>query len=89
MLALSRQSGLRRIAERFEIAEADVDLEPAAALPDAELAALLLKQLSDGQHAAGASRMSAWNAPCGVANPDLTVEGVPWLRVADASSMPM
>ncbi|MEM6440848.1 MAG: GMC family oxidoreductase, partial [Pseudomonadota bacterium] len=58
-------------------------------LPDAELDALMLAHASDIQHAAGTCRMSAWGDPGGVVNPDLTVKGVPGLRVADASIMPM
>ena len=87
--AMSRQPGLRDIAERFTVAESGVDLATAAALPDADLDALILAHVGDIQHAAGTCRMSARNDPAGVVNPDLTVKGVPGLRVADASIMPM
>ena len=38
--------------------------------------------------AAGTCRMSAWEDPRGVTNPDGTVKGLTGLRVADASLMP-
>lgn len=86
---LTRLPALREIAEGFSVAESGVDLETAAALPDDALDALLLEHVGDIQHAAGTCRMSARNDPAGVVNPDLTVKGVPGLRVADASIMPM
>jgi choline dehydrogenase len=89
VLALSRQTGLRGIANSITVAESGLDLEAAAALPEAELDALILAQASDTQHAAGTCRMSAWGDPGGVVNPDLSVKGVPGLRVADASIMPL
>ncbi|WP_339947952.1 GMC family oxidoreductase [uncultured Albimonas sp.] len=86
---MARQPALRGIAERIEVAESGVDLETAADLPDAELDALILAHVGDIQHAAGTCRMSAFRDPQGVVNPDLGVKGVPGLRVADASVMPM
>ncbi|SDX27062.1 choline dehydrogenase [Albimonas donghaensis] len=89
MRDMARQPGLRDIAERFGLADSGVSLEDAAALPDAALDALILAHVGDIQHAAGTCRMSAWNDREGVVNPDLGVKGVPGLRVADASIMPM
>jgi choline dehydrogenase len=60
----------------------------AATLPDAELDALMLAEAGDGQHAAGSCRMTAYEDPRGVVDPDLRVRGVTGLRVADASVMP-
>ncbi len=60
----------------------------AACLPDDALDALMLQECGDAQHAAGTCRMTAWEDPRGVTNPDGTVKGVAGLRVADASIMP-
>jgi choline dehydrogenase len=89
VLALSRQPGLRDIASSFTLADTGLDLAAVAGLPEAELDALILAQAADTQHAAGTCRMSAWGDPFGVVNPDLSVKGVPGLRVADASIMPL
>ncbi|MDF2235145.1 GMC family oxidoreductase N-terminal domain-containing protein [Albimonas sp. CAU 1670] len=86
---MARRPALRDIAQAIMISESGIDIETAADLPDAELDALILRQVGDIQHAAGTCRMSAFNDPQGVVNPDLTVKGVPGLRVADASIMPM
>lgn len=59
-----------------------------AAMPDAELDALLLAEASDIQHAAGTCRMTAYEDQRGVVDPDLKVRGVEGLRVADAAIMP-
>ncbi len=86
---MTRHPALRGISSGAELAESGVDVETAADLPDAELDALILAHVGDIQHAAGTCRMSAFRDPQGVVNPDLTVKGVPGLRVADASVMPM
>ena len=86
---LARLPGLADIAERIELADSGIPLVEAAALPVPELEALILEQVGDIQHAAGTCRMSAWADREGVVNPDLGVKGVPGLRVADASIMPM
>jgi choline dehydrogenase len=59
-----------------------------AAMPDAELDALLLSEASDIQHAAGTCRMTAYEDQRGVVDPDLKVRRVEGLRVADAAIMP-
>jgi choline dehydrogenase-like flavoprotein len=63
-------------------------LPEVAALPDAELDAVLRRETGDIQHAAGTCRMTGINDPEGVVNPDGTVKGIGGLRVADASIMP-
>ena len=60
----------------------------AAALPEAALDALLLREANDIQHAAGTCRMSARDDPSGVVDPELRVRDVGGLRVCDASIMP-
>lgn len=77
-----------RIAERIRFGENDLSMQDAAALPDDELDALMLRDASDIQHAAGTCRMTAHEDPRGVVDPDLRVRGVAGLRVADASIMP-
>ena len=60
----------------------------AAALPDGELDAVMLREAADIQHASGTCRMTAYEEPRGVVDPDLRVKGLSGLRVADASIMP-
>jgi choline dehydrogenase len=97
---LRLRDGVRRLARLMEdpaftgishrIQFGDSPLSPAevAALPDAELDALMLQEASDIQHAAGTCRMTAYEDPRGVVDPELKVRGVEGLRVADASIMP-
>jgi 5-(hydroxymethyl)furfural/furfural oxidase len=40
------------------------------------------------EHAAGSRRMTAYEDPRGVVNPDLSVKGIAGLRITDASIMP-
>jgi 5-(hydroxymethyl)furfural/furfural oxidase len=63
-------------------------MDQAVALPPAELDQMLLEQAADAQHAAGTCRMTAYEDPRGVIDPDLGVKGIAGLRVADASIMP-
>jgi choline dehydrogenase len=49
---------------------------------------LLMSEAADGQHAAGTCRMTAYEEPRGVVDPDARVKGIDGLRVADASIMP-
>ncbi len=86
---LAAHPALAGIAESITFGATDLTLAQAAALPDAELDALLLAEAGDAQHAAGTCRMAAWEDPRGVTNPDGTVKGLAGLRVADASVMPM
>lgn len=86
---LTQHAALSGISEGFEFSDSGIPVAEAAAMSDTDLDKLLLEQVGDIQHAAGTCRMSAYNDPVGVVNPDLTVKGVPGLRVADASIMPM
>ncbi|MBO1073912.1 GMC family oxidoreductase [Roseomonas marmotae] len=88
LAVLSAQPAMAGIAERIRFGETDLALDQAAALPEGELDALMLEQAGDIQHAAGTCRMSAWEDPRGVVDPDACVKGVEGLRVADASIMP-
>ncbi|MBR0665011.1 GMC family oxidoreductase [Roseomonas hellenica] len=85
---LTAQPALAGIAARITFAETGMGMAEAAALPPDALDALLLEQAGDIQHAAGTCRMSAYEEPRGVVDPDLRVKGVAGLRVADASIMP-
>ncbi|NKC30852.1 GMC family oxidoreductase [Falsiroseomonas selenitidurans] len=76
------------IADRITFGETALSMDEAAALPDAELDAVMLQEAGDIQHAAGTCRMTAHEDPRGVVDPDLAVRGVQGLRVADASIMP-
>jgi 5-(hydroxymethyl)furfural/furfural oxidase len=77
-----------RIADAITFGETGLAMSEVAALPDAELDALMLQEAGDIQHAAGTCRMTVHEDPRGVVDPDLIVRGVRGLRVADASIMP-
>jgi choline dehydrogenase len=76
------------IAEAITFGDSGLSMQAVAALPDADLDALMLREAADIQHAAGTCRMTAHEDPRGVVDPDLRVRGVEGLRVADASIMP-
>jgi choline dehydrogenase len=88
LTVLTSQPALCDIADWIRLADTDLTLPQAAALPDAELDALLRQVTGDIQHAAGSCRMSGFKDDSGVVNPDGTVKGIAGLRVADASIMP-
>ena len=88
MAVLSTQPALAAIADWIRLADTDLTLPQAAALPTAELEAILRRETGDIQHAAGTCRMSGFDDASGVVNPDGTVKGIKGLRVADASIMP-
>lgn len=88
LAALCDHPALTAIAGTIRFGETPLTPAEAAALPEAELDALLLDQAGDIQHAAGTCRMTAHEDPRGVVDPDLRVRGVAGLRVADASVMP-
>lgn len=85
---LARHPALAGIAEKVTFHDTGLGLDAVAALPEAELDALMLDQAADAQHAAGSCRMTAYEEPRGVVDPDLRVKGIAGLRVADASIMP-
>lgn len=88
MAVLSTQPALAGIADWIRLADTDLTLPQAAALPTAELEAILRRETGDIQHAAGTCHMSGFADASGVVNPDGTVKGIKGLRVADASIMP-
>ncbi|WP_158921103.1 GMC family oxidoreductase [Acidisphaera sp. S103] len=88
LAVLSAHPAMTAIAETITFAETSLSLDEAAALPPDALDALMLEQAGDSQHAAGTCRMTAYEDPRGVVDPDLAVKGVAGLRVADASIMP-
>jgi 5-(hydroxymethyl)furfural/furfural oxidase len=85
---LSAHPAMTAISERITFAETGLSLHEAASLPPDALDALMLQEAADTQHAAGSCRMTAYEDPRGVVNPDLSVKGIAGLRVADASIMP-
>lgn len=87
---LARLAALDPIARLGAATFGDTGLSmpEAAALPDDALDAIMLREASDIQHAAGTCRMTAHEDPRGVVDPELRVRGVTGLRVADASIMP-
>ncbi len=86
--ALARQAAMTAIAAPITVAETGLSFPAVLAMSEAEQDALLLDQVADIQHAAGTCRMTAYEDPRGVVDPDLQVKGVPGLYVADASIMP-
>ncbi|WP_424813896.1 GMC family oxidoreductase [Roseococcus sp. YIM B11640] len=85
---LARQPAIAGISERITFGESGLDIATVAAMPTAELDQLMLEQVNDMQHAAGTCKMTAYEDPRGVVDPDLKVKGIEGLRVADASIMP-
>lgn len=88
LAVLAVQPALSGIAARIQLGDSGLTLPQAAALPDAELEAVLRVETGDIQHAAGSCKMSGFGDADGVVNPDGTVKGIGALRVADASIMP-
>ena len=85
---LARQPALAEISTRITFGDSGMEMEEVAALPVAALDSLMLEQVNDMQHAAGTCKMTAYEDPRGVVDPDLRVKGIEGLRVADASIMP-
>jgi choline dehydrogenase len=79
---------LARLAEHIRFGEGALTMAEAAAIEDAALDEVMLREAADIQHAAGTCRMTAHEDPRGVVDPDLRVRGVQGLRVADAAIMP-
>jgi choline dehydrogenase len=88
LAALTAHPAVTGIASAITFGESGMAFAAAAALPDAELDALMLQEAWDIQHAAGTCRMGAAGDPAAVVNPDLMVHGLEALRVADAAIMP-
>ena len=85
---LCAHPAVARLHDDARLGEASLTPAEAAALPDPALDDLLLREVSDIQHAAGTCRMSGYADPGGVVDPDLRVRDVDGLRVCDASIMP-
>ncbi|AVO45637.1 GMC family oxidoreductase [Phreatobacter cathodiphilus] len=88
LAALTAHPAVAGIASAITFGESGMDFAAAAALPDAELDALMLQEASDIQHAAGTCRMGPSGDPAAVVDPHLKVHGLEGLRVADAAIMP-
>ena len=85
---LCAQPAVADLCESIRIGDSAYSPAEAAALPDDALDALMLAEAADIQHAAGTCKMTVWEDPRGVVDPDLKVRGVEGLRVCDASIMP-
>jgi choline dehydrogenase len=88
LATITARPALTDIADWIRLGDTELTPQAAAALPAAELEAVLRQITGDIQHAAGTCRMSAAGDAGGVVNPDGTVKGIVGLRVADASIMP-
>ncbi|MDB5415551.1 MAG: family oxidoreductase [Rubritepida sp.] len=85
---MAAHPALAGICTSSTFGETGIDIAEVAALPTDALDALMLEQVNDMQHAAGTCKMTAYEDPRGVIDPDLRVKGIDGLRVADASIMP-
>ncbi len=85
---LAEQPTLAGIAHSITFGETQLSMREAAGLPPETLDQLMLEQAGDIQHAAGTCKMTAYEDPRGVVDPDLRVKGLEGLRVADAAIMP-
>jgi choline dehydrogenase-like flavoprotein len=88
LAVLAAHPALAGIAETITFHDTGLNFRAVTALPTDEFDALMLDQAADAQHAAGTCRMTAYEEPRGVVDPDLRVKGIAGLRVADASIMP-
>lgn len=88
LAALAAHPAMAAVAAPITFAETGMAFADVLALSDDALDAILLDQAADIQHAAGTCRMTAYEDPRGVVDPDLRVKGIDGLRVADASIMP-
>jgi choline dehydrogenase len=88
LAAITTQPALAGIADWIRLGDTELTMQAAAALPAAEIEAVLRQVTGDIQHAAGTCRMSGVNDRNGVVDPDGKVKGIAGLRVADASIMP-
>lgn len=86
--ALAAHPAFPAVARRITVADTGLPFDDVLALDEDEQDALLLEHAADIQHAAGTCRMTAYEDPRGVVDPDLRVKGVEGLWVADASIMP-
>ncbi len=87
--ALLEHPALRDIAALPTFGTTAIPYAEIVTLPADEQDALMLAECGDAQHAAGTCKMTAWEDPRGVVNPDGSVKGLDALYVADASIMPM
>jgi choline dehydrogenase-like flavoprotein len=88
LAVLAAHPALAGLAQTIRFHDTDLSFDQVTALPKDALDALMLDQAADAQHAAGTCRMTAYEEPRGVVDPDLSVKGLVGLRVADASIMP-
>jgi choline dehydrogenase len=88
LATITARPALAGITDWIRLGDTELTPQAAAALPAAELEAVLRQITGDIQHAAGTCRMSAAGDADGVVNPDGAVKGIAGLRVADASIMP-
>ncbi len=71
LAVLSVHPAMAAIADSITFGDTGLAMGQAAALPTKALDALMLEQAADAQHAAGTCRMSAYEDPRGVVDPDL------------------
>lgn len=88
LATLAAHPALQAVAAPITVAETGLPFPDVLRMTDAEQDALLLEQAADIQHAAGTCRMTAFEDPRGVTDPDGRVKSTENLWVADASVMP-
>lgn len=87
LMEISDHASVRRIT-REPVRAANSRMWDAARAGGSHLGALLTQSAGDAQHAAGTCRMGPAGSSSAVVAPDLTVQGVEGLYVADASVFP-
>ena len=85
---IARHPHVQRVAQRLTFNATEMPLHDWLAMDESAQRDAVLAGAGDGQHGAGTCRMSAYEDPRGVVDPDLRVKGLENLRVVDASVMP-
>ena len=88
LATLAAHPALQAIAAPITFAETGLSFPELLRMTEADQDALLLDHAADIQHAAGTCRMTAYEDPRGVVDPNGQVKGTEGLWVADASIMP-
>ena len=86
--ALLEHPALAGIAATPTFGTTDIPYADVVRMSADEQDALMLAECGDAQHAAGTCKMTAYEDPRGVVDPDGRVKGMAGLRVADAAIMP-
>jgi choline dehydrogenase len=87
--ALLAHPAFTSMSQGATVGRSAVSVTAMAEMKDPALDVLLLAEAADIQHAAGTCKMTAYEDPRGVVDPDCRVKGLQGLSVVDASVMPL